>query len=64
MANAVLRMHTCAGSSESLSHVLLTYQNIMTLCPSTEPVHTHCMHACADPEYFVRGGSESEPKCH
>ena len=38
-------MHTCAGSSESLSHVLLKYQNIVDSLISIEPVHTHCMHA-------------------
>ena len=25
---------------------------------------SHALHACAHPEYFVRGGSESGPKCH
>ena len=24
----------------------------------------HVLHACADPEHFVRGGSERGPKCH
>ena len=25
---------------------------------------SHALHACADPEQFVRGGSERGPKCH
>ena len=25
---------------------------------------SHALHACADPEHFVRGGSERGPKCH
>ena len=35
-----LRMQTCAGSSEPLSHVMSVDSLI-----SIEPVHTHCMHA-------------------
>ena len=27
-------------------------------------VGSHKLHACADPEHFVRGGSERGPKCH
>ena len=43
-----LRMQTCAGSSEPLSHVVSTkYHEIMSVdcLISIEPVHTHCMHA-------------------
>ena len=25
---------------------------------------SHALHVCADPEHFVRGGSERGPKCH
>ena len=25
---------------------------------------SHALHACTDPEQFVRGGSERGPKCH
>ena len=42
--NAELRMHHCAGYSESLSHVVSTKIS-WNYVRSIEPVHTHCMHA-------------------
>ena len=49
-----LRMQTCAGSSEPLSHYeIMSVDSLISI----EPVHAQ-LHACADPEHFVRGGSE------
>ena len=63
-----LRMQTCAGSSESLSHVVSTkIWNYVRRQFNFNRASSHELHACADPEYFVRGGSESKngpPSAH
>ena len=54
-----LRMQTCAGSSEPLSHYeIMSVDSLISI----EPVHAHCMHARIQnilSEGVVRG-----PKCH
>ena len=59
-------MQTCAGSSESLSHVLSTKisWNYVRRQFNFNWAGSHALHACADPEHFVRGGSQRGPKCH
>ena len=61
-----LRMQTCAGSSEPLSHVVCTKisWNYVRRQFNFSRAGSHALHACADPEHFVRGGSERGPKCH
>ena len=57
-----LRMQTCAGSSEPLSHVVSTKisGNYVRRQHNFNRAGSHTLHACADPEHFVRGGSETE----
>ena len=52
-----LRMQTCAGSSEPLSHY-----EIMSVNISIEPVHAHWMHARI--QNILSEGVVREPKCH
>ena len=54
-------MLTCAGSSESVARC--KYQNIRCQF-NFNRAGSHALHACTDPEHFVRGGSERGPKCH
>ena len=49
-----LRMQTCAGSSEPLSH----YETMSVDSFNFNRAGSRALHACADPEHFVRGGSE------
>ena len=49
-----LRMQTCAGSSEPLSH----YEIMSVDSFNFNRAGSRALHACADPEHFVRGGSE------
>ena len=54
-----LRMQTCAGSSEPLSHYeIMSVDSLISI----EPVHAHCVHVLIQnilSEGVVRG-----PKCH
>ena len=61
-----LRMQTCAGSSEPLSHVANTKisWNYVRRQFNFNWAGSHALHACANPEHFVRMGSERGPKCH
>ena len=63
--NAELRMHTCAGSSESLSHVVSTKisWNYVRRQFNFNRAGSDALHACVDPEHFVRGGRKRGPKC-
>ena len=49
-----LRMQTCAGSSEPLSH----YEIMSVDSFNFNRAGSRALHACADPEHFVRWGSE------
>ena len=49
-----LRMQTCAGSSEPLSHYeIMSVDSLISI----EPVHAHCMHARIQ-NILSEGGSE------
>ena len=59
-----LRMQTCASSSESVARCKKISWNYVRRQFNFNRADSHALHACADPEHFVRGGSERGPNCH